>query len=57
MFQSSQVHTPNSGYHGENQDAAFLKTTADEMGYPVLIKAVLGGGGKVIPTNSGNENR
>ena len=34
------------GYHGDNQDAAFLKERADEMGYPVLIKAVLGGGGK-----------
>ncbi|KAJ1662049.1 hypothetical protein IW140_006215 [Coemansia sp. RSA 1813] len=34
------------GYHGENQDAAFLKQKADEIGYPVLIKAVLGGGGK-----------
>ncbi|OKL44115.1 acetyl-CoA carboxylase biotin carboxylase subunit [Pseudovibrio exalbescens] len=34
------------GYHGENQDAAFLKTQADQMGYPVLIKARAGGGGK-----------
>ncbi|KAI9504897.1 carbamoyl-phosphate synthase L chain, ATP binding domain-containing protein [Coemansia spiralis] len=34
------------GYHGDNQDAAFLKQKADEIGYPVLIKAVLGGGGK-----------
>ncbi|MEM0907155.1 MAG: biotin carboxylase N-terminal domain-containing protein [Pseudomonadota bacterium] len=34
------------GYHGEMQDPAFLKRKAYEIGYPVLIKAVLGGGGK-----------
>lgn len=34
------------GYHGENQDAEFLKAQADQMGYPVLIKARAGGGGK-----------
>ena len=34
------------GYHGERQEAAFLKQKADEIGYPVLIKAVAGGGGK-----------
>lgn len=34
------------GYHGDNQDPAFLMTQADEIGYPVLIKAVAGGGGK-----------
>ncbi|MCA0406393.1 MAG: acetyl/propionyl/methylcrotonyl-CoA carboxylase subunit alpha [Proteobacteria bacterium] len=34
------------GYHGTNQDAAFLKGEADRIGYPVLIKAVAGGGGK-----------
>ena len=34
------------GYHGEMQDAAFLKRKAYEVGYPVLIKAVAGGGGK-----------
>ncbi|KAJ1873549.1 hypothetical protein LPJ55_002210 [Coemansia sp. RSA 990] len=34
------------GYHGENQDPEFLKQQADQIGYPVLIKAVLGGGGK-----------
>lgn len=31
------------GYHGENQDDEFLKSEADKMGYPVLIKAVKGG--------------
>ncbi|UZD91866.1 acetyl-CoA carboxylase biotin carboxylase subunit [Cognatishimia activa] len=34
------------GYHGENQDAAYLQAQAEEIGYPVLIKAVAGGGGK-----------
>ncbi|HHI82051.1 MAG TPA: ATP-grasp domain-containing protein, partial [Rhizobiales bacterium] len=34
------------GYQGANQDAAFLKGKARAAGYPVMIKAVLGGGGK-----------
>ncbi|MEN9926710.1 MAG: hypothetical protein RL268_2836, partial [Pseudomonadota bacterium] len=34
------------GYMGENQDPAFLAGQAAEIGYPVLIKAVAGGGGK-----------
>ena len=34
------------GYHGDEQDAGFLKTQADAIGYPVLIKAAAGGGGK-----------
>jgi 3-methylcrotonyl-CoA carboxylase alpha subunit len=34
------------GYHGDNQDPTFLKRKAYEIGYPVLIKAVAGGGGK-----------
>jgi 3-methylcrotonyl-CoA carboxylase alpha subunit len=34
------------GYHGENQDAAFLNDQADKIGYPVLLKASAGGGGK-----------
>ncbi|XBQ15968.1 MAG: acetyl/propionyl/methylcrotonyl-CoA carboxylase subunit alpha [Oceanicaulis sp.] len=34
------------GYHGEEQDPAHLKEQADKIGYPVLIKAVAGGGGK-----------
>jgi 3-methylcrotonyl-CoA carboxylase alpha subunit len=34
------------GYHGDKQDAEFLKRKAYEIGYPVLIKAVAGGGGK-----------
>ncbi|KAL1982210.1 hypothetical protein VTN96DRAFT_1636 [Rasamsonia emersonii] len=34
------------GYHGDNQDPAFLESEADKIKYPVLIKAVKGGGGK-----------
>ncbi len=34
------------GYHGDNQDGTFLAEQADKIGYPVLIKAVAGGGGK-----------
>jgi 3-methylcrotonyl-CoA carboxylase alpha subunit len=34
------------GYLGEDQDPKRLKKEADEIGYPVLIKAVAGGGGK-----------
>ena len=34
------------GYHGERQDAKFLKEKAYEIGYPVLIKPAAGGGGR-----------
>ncbi|MEM7319747.1 MAG: biotin carboxylase N-terminal domain-containing protein, partial [Pseudomonadota bacterium] len=34
------------GYHGDNQDAGHLAGAAKAIGYPVLIKAVAGGGGK-----------
>lgn len=34
------------GYHGEGQDPAELEREADKIGYPVLIKASAGGGGK-----------
>ncbi|MEO0939619.1 MAG: biotin carboxylase N-terminal domain-containing protein [Pseudomonadota bacterium] len=34
------------GYHGADQDDATLAKAAEEIGYPVLIKAVAGGGGK-----------
>jgi 3-methylcrotonyl-CoA carboxylase alpha subunit len=34
------------GYHGDNQDPVFLAQQADRIGYPVLIKASAGGGGK-----------
>ena len=34
------------GYHGDVQDPAFLRQQADSIGYPVLLKASAGGGGK-----------
>jgi 3-methylcrotonyl-CoA carboxylase alpha subunit len=34
------------GYHGANQDATLLQSEADKIGYPVLLKASAGGGGK-----------
>ena len=34
------------GYHGDNQNPDFLAGEADQIGYPVLIKAVAGGGGR-----------
>ena len=34
------------GYHGANQDRALLQAEADRIGYPELIKASAGGGGK-----------
>ncbi|NRA85431.1 MAG: acetyl/propionyl/methylcrotonyl-CoA carboxylase subunit alpha [Gammaproteobacteria bacterium] len=34
------------GYHGDNQDPAFLKQQSEEIGYPQLLKAAYGGGGK-----------
>jgi 3-methylcrotonyl-CoA carboxylase alpha subunit len=34
------------GYHGEAQDAAHLRREAERIGYPVLLKATAGGGGK-----------
>ena len=34
------------GYHGERQDGKFLKEKAYQIGYPVMIKPLAGGGGK-----------
>ena len=34
------------GYHGDDQDLALLQREADRIGYPVLLKAIAGGGGK-----------
>ncbi|RUR31640.1 acetyl/propionyl/methylcrotonyl-CoA carboxylase subunit alpha [Vreelandella nanhaiensis] len=34
------------GYHGDNQDDALLFEEADKIGYPVMLKASAGGGGK-----------
>jgi 3-methylcrotonyl-CoA carboxylase alpha subunit len=34
------------GYHGEAQDEATLKKAADKIGFPILVKASAGGGGR-----------
>ncbi len=44
------------GYHGDNQDPAFLAAEAEKIGYPLLIKASAGGGGKGMRVvNAANE--
>ena len=45
LMQDAGVPT-TPGYLGENQDPAHLAAEASKIGYPVLIKAVAGGGGK-----------
>ncbi|KAI9895622.1 hypothetical protein PsorP6_018712 [Peronosclerospora sorghi] len=44
MIKAGVPVTP--GYHGEDQSLQTLQKEARKIGYPVLIKAVLGGGGK-----------
>ena len=44
------------GYHGDNQEAEFLKIEASKIGYPVLIKASAGGGGKGMRVVESEEN-
>ncbi|PKG81225.1 3-methylcrotonyl-CoA carboxylase [Colwellia sp. 75C3] len=34
------------GYHGDDQSRDIIKKASDDMGYPVLLKATAGGGGK-----------
>jgi 3-methylcrotonyl-CoA carboxylase alpha subunit len=34
------------GYHGSDQSSSRLRRAAEDIGYPVLLKAVAGGGGK-----------
>ena len=34
------------GYHGDNQDEAFLLNEAGKIGFPVMLKASAGGGGR-----------
>jgi 3-methylcrotonyl-CoA carboxylase alpha subunit len=36
------------GYHGEEQSIEKLQAEAQKIGFPVMIKAVRGGGGKVL---------
>ncbi|CAG9332415.1 unnamed protein product [Blepharisma stoltei] len=44
------------GYHEDSQEVEKLKQEADKIGYPVLIKAVMGGGGKGMKlVNNPNE--
>jgi len=45
LMESAQVPLV-PGYHGDNQEALFLREQADRIGYPVLLKASAGGGGK-----------
>ena len=45
VMQKANVPVVN-GYHGDNQDDLFLFEQAQKIGFPVMIKAVLGGGGK-----------
>jgi 3-methylcrotonyl-CoA carboxylase alpha subunit len=44
MMQAGVPVTP--GYLGQDQSVAHLKSEAEKIGYPILIKAVAGGGGK-----------
>ena len=44
MSQSKVPVVP--GYNGIKQDDTFLAAEADKIGYPVMIKAIAGGGGK-----------
>ncbi len=41
------------GYHGDDQDAKLLAREAKTIGYPVLIKATAGGGGKGMKVVTG----
>ncbi len=44
------------GYHGDGQDPAMLAREAEKIGFPVLIKATAGGGGKGMKiVNRGSE--
>jgi len=34
------------GYHGHEQDSSTLRAEADKIGYPLMVKAAMGGGGR-----------
>jgi 3-methylcrotonyl-CoA carboxylase alpha subunit len=34
------------GYHGDDQDADHLLAESEKIGFPVMLKATMGGGGK-----------
>ena len=40
------------GYHGEDQSNERLRQESEHIGYPVMLKAVRGGGGKVFALQS-----
>ena len=44
------------GYHGATQDLSFLKSEACKIGFPVLLKAVKGGGGKGMRISHSQED-
>ena len=44
------------GYHGSDQSPALLQSEADRIGYPLLIKASAGGGGKGMRTVERSED-
>ena len=44
MLKANVPCTP--GYHGDNQDPEYLLEEAKKIQFPVMIKAVMGGGGK-----------
>ena len=54
MRQAGVPTTP--GYLGDDQSAERLQVEADRIGYPVLIKAVAGGGGKGMRKVDGAED-
>ena len=45
---ATQAKVPVIPGYNESQDAADLKAAADQIGYPILVKASAGGGGKGI---------
>lgn len=36
------------GYHGDEQDIDFMRSEAEKIGYPILIKPTHGGGGRYV---------